>query len=206
VIDDDDLFRQGLVVLLERHGIRVVAKTGVVTDGIRDAARLAPDVVLVDVGMTATSSEGTIQRLAAAAPLTPVLVITDVAEDREVLAVLRAGASGYLLKTASIDQIIEGVHAASRGECSISPSIASRLVDQLRMPNGIRLPGPCTNLTPREREVLMLVALGADNRRIAKTLCLSQHTVNSYVSHILVKLRVENRIQAAVLAVREGLI
>src|SRR5438270_5828137 len=111
-----------------------------------------------------------------------------------------------MLKTASNDQIIEGVNAASRGECLISPSIASRLVNQLRTPNGTSSRPSCADLTVREREVLRLVTLGADNRRIAETLYLSHHTVNSYVSHILAKLGVQNRIQAAVLAVREGLI
>jgi NarL family two-component system response regulator LiaR len=205
VVDDDELFRRGLVVVLERHGIRVVAETAVAIDWIREAARLTPDVVLVDISLNGISAVGAMRRLTAAAPLTRALVLADVADDREVIAVLHAGACGYLLKTSSVGQIIDGVHAASRGECPLSPSIASRLVHLLRT-SSTTPPLVGSDLTPREREVLQLLVHGADNRHIGVALHVSLHTVNSYVSHILVKLQVENRIQAAVLAVRENLI
>lgn len=206
VVDDDELFRHGLVVLLEGHGIRVVAEAAVAMDWIRQAARLMPDVVLIDISLNGIYGASVMQRLTAAAPLTRVLVLADAAEDDEVIALLRGGACGYLLKTTPVGQIIEAVHAASRGECSISPSITSRLVHLLTTTHRTVPPAFAPDLTTREREVLELVARGADNRHIADALYLSQHTVNHYVSHILAKLHVENRIQAAVLAVREGLI
>jgi DNA-binding NarL/FixJ family response regulator len=206
VVDDDELFRRGVVVLLERHGIRVVAETGIAIDWIGEAARLTPDVVLVDIGLNGMSAVKAMRRLTAAAPLTRMLVLADAADDSEVIAVLQAGACGYLLKTSSVDQIIDGVHAASRGECPLSPSIASRLVHLLRTYGSTTLPLAGSDLTARERQVLQLLVRGADNRHIADALHLSLHTVNNYVSHILAKLQVENRIQAAVLAVRENLI
>jgi two-component system NarL family response regulator len=206
VVDDDELFRRGLVVLLERHGIRVVAEAAVAMDWIRDVVRLAPDVVLVDISLNGMGCARAMRRLTAAAPRTRALVLADTADDGEVIAILHAGACGYLLKTSSVGQIIDGVHAASRGECPLSPSIASRLVHLLRSSGTTTPPLFGSDLTAREREVLQLLAHGADNRHIADALHLSLHTVNNYVSHILAKLQVENRIQAAVLAVREHLI
>jgi two-component system, NarL family, response regulator LiaR len=205
VVDDDELFRRGLVVVLERHGIRVVAETAVAIDWIHEAARLTPDVVLVDTSVNGMSGVKAMRRLTAAAPLTRALVLADAVDEREVIAVLHAGACGYLLKTSSVGQIIDGVHAASRGECPLSPSIAGRLVHLLRS-STTTPPLFGSDLTAREREVLELLVHGADNRHIADALHLSLHTVNNYVSHILAKLHVENRIQAAVLAVRENLI
>jgi two-component system, NarL family, response regulator LiaR len=206
VVDDDELFRRGLVVVLERHGIGVVAETAVAIDWVREAARLTPDVVLVDIGLNGMAAVRAIRRLTAAAPLTRALVLADATDDREVIAVLHAGACGYLLKTSSVGQIIDGVHAASRGECPLSPSIASRLIHVLRTSSSSTPPLFGSDLTAREREILKLLVHGADNRHIADALHLSLHTVNNYVSHILAKLQVENRIQAAVLAVRENLI
>jgi two-component system, NarL family, response regulator LiaR len=206
VVDDDELFRHGLVVVLERHGIRVVAQTAATLDWIREAARLTPDVVLVDSSLNGVSAVTAVRRLTAAAPRTRALVLADAADDREVIAVLHAGACGYLLKTSSVGQLIDGVHAASRGECPLSPSIAGRLVHLLRSSSTTTPPLFGSDLTVREREVLQLLVHGADNRHIADALHLSLYTVNNYVSHILAKLHVENRIQAAVLAIRENII
>jgi DNA-binding NarL/FixJ family response regulator len=146
------------------------------------------------------------QRLTASAPLVRVVVLTVLADERYVLDALLAGACGYVLKDAPITQIVEGIRAAARGESLISPRVASRLVRRLREPNE---PGPALSgaeLTARESEVLELLARGMDNPEIARTLYLSQHTVKNHVSSILVKLQVENRIQAAVRAVRGGLV
>jgi DNA-binding NarL/FixJ family response regulator len=123
-----------------------------------------------------------------------------------VMNALLAGACGYLLKDASINQILDGIEAAARGESVISPRIATRLVRRLREPQEIdpRLRGP--EMTARELEVLELLAEGLDNAEIAQALYLSQHTVKNHVSSIMVKLQVENRTQAAVRAVRGGLV
>jgi DNA-binding NarL/FixJ family response regulator len=128
------------------------------------------------------------------------------ANERNVMEVVLAGACGYLLKDAPIDQIVEGIRAAARGESLISPGIASLLMRRLREPQNIEPALASGELTPRELEVLELLSRGMDNPQIAQTLFLSQHTVKNHVSSILVKLQVQNRIQAAVRAVRSGLV
>jgi DNA-binding NarL/FixJ family response regulator len=129
-----------------------------------------------------------------------------VADQRNVTDALLAGACGYLVKDAPIDQIVEGIRAAARGESLISPRIASQLVRRLREPEEVESELAGSELTPRELEVLEMLARGMDNPEIAKALYLSQHTVKNHVSSILVKLQVENRIQAAVRAVRGRLV
>jgi DNA-binding NarL/FixJ family response regulator len=206
VVDDHELFRGGLIELLEERGIEVVGEAGLAADAIQKASDLHPDVVLMDMNMPGMSGIEATQRLAAAAPLTRVVVLTVVADERHVMDALLAGACGYVLKEAPIDQIVEAVQAAARGESMISPRIASQLVQRLRQPPDEAEPALSgAALTPREGEVLQLLARGLDNREIAEALFLSQHTVKTHVSSILVKLQVENRIQAAVRAVRGGL-
>jgi DNA-binding NarL/FixJ family response regulator len=206
VIDDHELFRGGLVQLLEERGIKVIGEAGLAADGIRQACELNPDVVLMDLTMPGMSGIEATQRLSAAAPVVRVLVLTVSADQQSVTDALLAGACGYLLKDAPITQIIEGIRAAARGESSISPRIASQLVQRLRAPTEVEPSLHGAELTPRELEVLELLARGVDNPGIARALYLSQHTVKNHVSSILVKLQVENRIQAAVRAVRGGLV
>jgi DNA-binding NarL/FixJ family response regulator len=206
VVDDHDLFRGNLVALLEERGIRVVGEAALAVDAIRQARELHPDVVLMDLSMPGMSGIEATQRLAAAAPLVRVLVLTVFADDRHVLDALLAGACGYLLKDASIDQIVAGIKAAASGESMISPRVASRLVGLLREPEEATPGLSGAQLTPREYQVLEMLARGMDNTAIAQALNLSQHTVKNHVSSILVKLQVQNRIQAAVRAVRGGLV
>jgi DNA-binding NarL/FixJ family response regulator len=163
-------------------------------------------VVLMDLSMPGMSGIEAIQRLTAAAPQARVVVLTMMTDDQHVMSALLAGACGYLLKDASVDQIVEGIRSAARGESSISPRIASRLIRRLREPESIEPGLSGSDLTPRELEVLELLAKGLDNAEIAQTLFLSQHTVKNHVSSLLIKLQVENRIQAAVRAVRGGLV
>ena len=146
-------------------------------------------------------------RLTTGAPRAHILVLTMMADDNSLMSALQAGACGYLLKDASIHQIIEGVAAAARGESVISPRVATRLVRRMREPSTLEphhLAG--SQLTTRELEVLALVSQGLDNGEIAHALYLSQHTVKNHVSSIMIKLEVENRTQAAVRAVRTGLV
>jgi DNA-binding NarL/FixJ family response regulator len=206
VVDDHELFRRSLIALLEERGIRVVAEAALAAEAISQASELQPDVVLMDLNMPGMSGVEATQRLSAAVPLVNVLVLTVVADDRHVMDALLAGACGYLLKESPIDQIIEGIRAAARRESMISPRVASRLVGRLRDPSEAEPALSGTDLTPREREVLGLLARGMDNSQIAKSLGISQHTVKNHVSSILVKLQVENRIQAAIRAVRGGLL
>ena len=205
VVDDHEMFRRGLVGLLEERGIHVFGEAMLAADAIQQATEMGPGVVLMDLTMPGMSGIEATQRLAAVAPLARVLVLTVSADDRHVMDALLAGACGYLLKDSTVDQIVEGIRAAARGESSISPSIAGHLIRRLREPSEIEpaIAGP--ELTPRELEVLDLVARGLDNSEIAEALFLSQHTIKNHVSSILIKLQVQNRLQAAVRAVRSGL-
>jgi DNA-binding NarL/FixJ family response regulator len=160
----------------------------------------------MDLGMPGMSGIEATQRLTTAAPLARVLVLSVLADDQHVMDALLAGACGYVLKDAPIEQIVEGVRAADRGESLISPRIASRLVRRVREPDKLELPVTGEALTPRELEVLELMVRGLDNCEIAQALYLSQHTVRNHVSSIFIKLQVENRVQAAVRAVRSGLV
>jgi DNA-binding NarL/FixJ family response regulator len=206
VIDDHELFRSGLVGLLEERGIVVAGEAALAADGIRQASELGSGVVLMDLSMPGMSGIEATQRLAAAAPLARVLALTMMTDDRYVMDALLAGACGYLLKDAPIEQIIEGIRAAARGESVISPRIASRLVRFLWRPHESEPGLAGADLTPRELEVLELLTRGLDNSEIGNALFLSRHTVKNHVSSILLKLQVENRIQAAVRAVRGGIV
>jgi DNA-binding NarL/FixJ family response regulator len=206
VVDDHELFRGGLVGLLEERGIRVVADTGLAAQAIQLAADLQPDVVLMDLSMPGMSGIAATQRMAAAAPLVRVVVLTVMEDEAHVTDALLAGATGYLLKDAPISHIVEAIGAAARGESTISPRIAGQLIRALREPNATEVVLSGAPLTAREHEILELIARGMDNPEIAEALYLSPHTVKNHVSSILVKLQVENRIQAAVRAVRSGMV
>ena len=148
------------------------------------------------------------KRLRLVSPVTRVLVLTVSAEEEDVYEVLRAGACGYLLKDSSTAEIVAGIRAAAAGQSLLSPQVAAVLLERIResMPT-VDLPDDVMpKLTAREHEVLSLIATGSDNAEIAERLVISQHTVKNHVSSILVKLEVENRIQAAVYAVRQRLV
>ena len=206
VVDDHELFRRGLVAVLKERGIQVIGEASLAREAITLVTERDPDVILLDLNMPGMSGIEAIHRLTAIAPLKPVVVITVMADEASLMDALLAGACGYVLKDQPIDQIVEGIRAAARGESLISPRMASRLVHRIRAPNHAELPGSDPKLTSRELEVLHFVARGIDNREIANALFLSEHTVKNHVSNILLKLQVENRIQAAVRAVRGQLV
>ncbi len=202
VVDDHEVFRVGLVALLEERGIQVVGEAVRASDAVAQAPELRPDVVLMDLDMPGMSGIEATRHLTTATPSVRVLVLTVLAGDKHVMDALLAGACGYLLKDAPIDQIIDGIYATTRGESLLSPRIASRLVRRLCEPTETEPPFPTPAFTERQQEVLELLVRGIDNQEIAKALFLSEHTVKSHVSSILQKLQVENRVQAAVRAVR----
>jgi DNA-binding NarL/FixJ family response regulator len=206
VVDDHELFRRGLIGLLEERGIQVVGDTALAADALPMASQMGPGVVLMDLTLPGMSGIEATQRLSVTAPLARVVALTVARDDRHVMEALLAGACGYLLKDSPVDQIVEGIRAAARGESSISPQIARHLVRRLREPQQIDPGLTRAELTPRELEVLELLTRGLDNSEIAQALFLSQHTVKNHVSSILFKLQVQNRIQAAVRAVRGGLV
>jgi DNA-binding NarL/FixJ family response regulator len=188
VVDDHDLFRTGLKNLLEGD--------------------LAPDVVIMDLNMPGLTGVETTRQLAGIAPLTRVVVLTISADDDDVMDAVMAGACGYLLKDSSIQDLIAGIQAAAAGESLISPQIASKVLQRLRAQSSSEDAAATirAELSDREIEVLKLIANGNDNAQIARELFISPKTVKNHISNILMKLQIDNRIQAAVYAVRSGIV
>jgi DNA-binding NarL/FixJ family response regulator len=209
VVDDHRLFRGGLRDVLEESGIGIAGEADSGEEAVELAAALSPDVVIMDLKLPGISGAEATRRLLAAEPNLSVLVLTVSAEGEDIDAALAAGARGYLLKDASARELVAGVRAAAAGEAALSPAVASRLVASLRDTRRARDassgPDP-VDLSARELEVLRLISEGLENTQIAQALYISPETVKDHVSNILLKLGVENRIQAAVYAVRAGLV
>jgi len=208
LVDDHDLFRSGLVNLLSEHGLHVVGEAENGDVALRLVRELAPDVVIMDLNMPGPRGVDVIRQITSIAPLTRVVVLTISADDTDVINAVMAGACGYLLKDSSVDQLIAGIRAAAAGESLISPQIAAKMLQMLRAQRSsvdaaetIR-----AELSEREIEVLKLIANGNDNAEIARALFISPKTVKNHISNILMKLQMENRIQAAVYAVRSGIV
>jgi two-component system, NarL family, response regulator LiaR len=208
LVDDHDLFRAGLRNLLEDQGVRVVAEASTGREALAHVRALAPEVVLMDLNMPGMGGVEATREIARIAPLTRVVVLTISDQDGDILEAILAGACGYLLKDSSIDELMRGISAAAIGESLISPQIAAKVLRELRAATPVvkdaeRLR---TELTERELEVLRLIANGKDNAMIAAELHISAKTVKNHISSILMKLQIENRIQAAVYAVRSGIV
>jgi DNA-binding NarL/FixJ family response regulator len=208
VIDDHDLFRTGLRSLLEEEGFEVADASGG-SAGARRARGFAPNVVVMDMNMPEMTGIEAIPVVHAVAPEASVLMLTIATDDERVLAAIRAGASGYLLKNAPLEEIADGIRAAAAGGSIIAPGVAGALVQSVRDAGApatepVAPVGP--DLSAREREVLVLLADGYDNAEIARRLYLSPSTVKNHVSKLLDKLGVENRVQAATFATRSGLV
>jgi DNA-binding NarL/FixJ family response regulator len=208
IADDHDLFRSGLRNLLEEQGVQVAGEAASGTEAVRSVRELAPDVVVMDLNMPGMGGVEATRHIAAIAPLTRVVVLTISDEDADVMDAILAGACGYLLKDASIDELMAGIRAAWRGESLISPTIAAKVLQRVRATSAqpeiadtIR-----SELSDREIEVLKLIANGKDNALIAAELHISPKTVKNHISNILMKLQIDNRIQAAVYAVRSGIV
>ena len=166
------------------------------------AARLRPDVVLMDLVMPRLDGIAAMRVLRERVPGARVIVLTSFLDDDKVLPALRAGAAGYLLKNANPQELARAVRAAHAGEALLDPVVAARLVEAL----AVRDEEPLDRLTPRERDVLQLIARGFPNKRIARQLDVSEKTVKTHVGHVLAKLGVNDRTQAAIVAVRAGLV
>lgn len=210
--DDQRLIREGLRTLLELYvDIEVVGAAG---DGIEAEAlveQARPQVVLMDLRMPRRDGIEATRRITARWPSVQVLVLTTYDDDELVVSAVDAGASGYLLKDVGSDALAEAIRAASRGESPLQPSVARKLLQRLRarpLPESDGAPSleSAEPLTGREREVLRLVARGASNREIADTLSLTEGTVKNYVSAILGKTGARDRTQAALFALRAGMV
>jgi len=208
IVDDHDLFRSGLRNLLEEEGVVIIGEAAAGQDALRIVRDLAPDVVVMDLNMPGMGGVEATRHITAVAPLTRVVMLTISDQDNDVIDAILAGACGYLLKDSSIQELIAGIRAASLGESLISPTIASKVLQRLRASS--RQPEIETTiraeLSDREIEVLKLIANGKDNAMIAGELHISPKTVKNHISNILMKLQIDNRIQAAVYAVRSGIV
>ena len=203
LVDDHAVVREGLRAFLElQDGIVVVGEAADGERAIEAAGRLRPDVVLMDLVMPRLDGVGAMLRLRDEVPESRVIVLTSFAEDDRLLPAIRAGAAGYLLKKVEPRELARAVRAAHAGEALLDPIVAARLVQEIASTAGVR---PGLDITPREREVLELIARGYSNKRIALELAISEKTVKAHVGRLLAKLGVADRTQAAVLAVREGL-
>lgn len=207
IVDDQALFRRGLREHLEASGLDVVGEAEDADGAVALAVETEPEVVLMDVWMPGGSGIDATRRLRVAVPGAQVLMLTVSTEEEVVAEAIMAGACGYLLKDAEGDQILAAIAAAAAGESPLSPRIASALIQRVReqerppASNG----GDRPTLTTRERQVLSLIVEGKENNEIAAELVISSETVKTHVSTILEKLQVDNRVQAAVEAVRAGL-
>jgi DNA-binding NarL/FixJ family response regulator len=209
LVDDDDLMRAGLrAVLHSDDSITIVGEAGDGREAVQSARSLRPDVVLMDVRMPDLDGISATSEVLSAAPEARVVMLTTFEEDDYIFGALRAGASGFLLKRTSPEELIGAIHTVAAGESLLSPSVTRRVVEHMA-----QLPAPdagaggrLEELTPRERDVLEHMARGLSNAEIAAALVVEESTVKTHVSRILMKLRLRDRVQAVILAYESGLV
>lgn len=203
--DDHAVVRQGLRTFLDlQEDIEVVAEAGDGETTIDAARRTQPDVVLLDLVMPGLDGVGALKRLREAGLRARVIVLTSFGDDDKLFAALRAGAAGYLLKDVEPAELVRSIRSVADGHTPLSPTIATRIVEEIAQGGGA--PAQLDDLTPRERDVLVLIARGRSNKVIALELGVAEKTVKTHVSHILAKLGLTDRTQAALYAVRHGLV
>jgi len=208
IADDDDLMRAGLAQILSTDpAIEIVGHAGTGREAIDRARRLAPDVVLMDVRMPDLDGIAATAALAAVAPAARVLILTTFEQDDYIFGALRAGASGFLLKRTRPEDLIAAVHTIAAGDALLSPSVTRRVIDRMGdqpLPDLARRP-ELAELTPRERDVLDLIARGLSNREIGVALTVEESTVRSHVKRILMKLGLRDRVQVVIYAYENGI-
>jgi two-component system nitrate/nitrite response regulator NarL len=213
IIDDHTLLRSGIKLALQRHAelVEVVGEAGDGLEGIKRAKQLKPDLILLDLHMPGIGGLDVLRTLKEDVPETQVIMLTVSENAEDLLETLRAGARGYLLKNIDTGFLLESIQRAARGESVMSPLIAQKFADSLRdlTKNNNEVATPETvpaKLSPREREIIIMLARGSSNKEIAQTLGLSESTIKIHVQGILRKLNIAKRVQAAVYAVEHGLI
>lgn len=213
LVDDQTLVREGIRGLLElADDVEVVAEASDGEEGLAVIAAHDPDVVLLDLRMPRRDGLSLLEELSGSdAPMPPVLVLTTFNDDDLVLRALRAGARGYMLKDVTLDQLVAAIHRLAAGGTLIQPAITAGLLERLGSSTGSASTGGVSlggaqALTPREQDVLGLVAAGFPNREVAEALHLSEGTVKNHVSNILLKLGVRDRTQAVLTAIEAGLV
>ena len=208
VVDDHELFRRGIIMLLgDDPDIEVV---GEAADGIGAtdlAVSTAPDVVLLDVRMPKRTGVEACRAIKEAVPTTKIIMLTVSDEEADLYESVKNGAAGYLLKDSSIEEVAQAIRVVNEGQSLISPSMAVKLIDEFKeMSKPDRGQTPALRLTERELEVLRLVAKGLNNREVAKQLFISENTVKNHVRNILEKLQLHSRMEAVMYAMREKLL
>ena len=210
VVDDHALFRRGLQMVLKSEGdIEVVGEAADGNEAVEKAQESMPDVILMDVRMPHRSGIEATQQIKDLLPHVKILMLTISDEEADLYEAIKAGASGYLLKEISIDEVADAIRSVFAGQSRLSPSMAAKLLQEFaamskRAAEARQLPAP--RLTDREMEVLRLVAQGLNNRDIAKELFISENTVKNHIRNILEKLHLHSRMEAVVYAVREKLL
>ena len=201
LVDDHSVVRQGLQMFLSLDpDLEVVGEASNGTEGIEQVRKLKPDIVLMDLLMPVMDGITAIGQLRKEFPDVEVIALTSVLEDEKVISAVRAGAIGYLLKDTQADELCKAIKAAANGQVQLSPQAAARLVREIKAPDSPE------KLTERETDVLRLLALGRSNKEIANELVIGEKTVKTHVSNILTKLGLTSRTQAALHAVRIGLV
>ncbi|MCW5657768.1 MAG: response regulator [Burkholderiaceae bacterium] len=210
VVDDHTLFRRGLIALLSQHdSVAIVGEAADAGEAQRRAAELRPDVILLDNHLPGVRGVDALPGLRDAAPAARVLMLTVSEDEADLAAALKNGAQGYVLKTIEGDALVEAITRCARGESVVSPELTGKLVTALRNANGAAAAAPSDailTLSPRERDTLRCIARGASNKEIARTLNIAETTVKIHVQHILRKLDLSSRVQAAVYASERGLV
>lgn len=202
IADDHPVVRRGLTLTIEAEkDMRVVGEAENGAGALALIKKHKPDVVLMDLQMPEMNGVEALKRVRSEYPDLPILILTSFSDDAHVFAALRAGASGFLLKEMSGDDLVAAIREAAQGKPQLHPDIAKRLMARAPMPDD-----PFDSLTERERGILKLLAKGKSNKEIAGELSLTEMTVKGYVSDLFVKLGVNDRTQAALIAVRYGLV
>jgi DNA-binding NarL/FixJ family response regulator len=205
--DDHALFRAGIASLLHAWGLEVVGEAANGVEALELTRRLRPDLVLMDIAMPDCDGLEATRLIKAELAETRIVMVTVSDDDEDVFEAVKSGAEGYLLKDMSRDDLRRTLDAVAAGEPALSPALAARILDEFAR---LAREGPAKaaedELTPRERDVLELVAVGATNREMAEALHLSEHTVNFHMKNILHKLHLRNRAQAVAYAIRSGLL
>jgi DNA-binding NarL/FixJ family response regulator len=205
IADDHPFYRQGLARLLTQSGVEVVGEASNGWAAIELVERLAPDVAVVDLNMPEMSGVEVTRRLIERMPASRVLVVSVSAQEDDVTEAILAGASGYVLKDGPVEEVVAGIQAAAAGESLISPRIATTLLERIRHRETAQPELPPVPLSEREVQVLQLVAEGKGNQEIGESLRIGTATVTKHVSSLLMKLQVENRVQAAMRTARHRL-
>jgi DNA-binding NarL/FixJ family response regulator len=208
VVDDHALFRHGLLqVLRTAPDIEVVGEARDALSAIELAAEWLPDVVLMDVRMPGMNGIEAARRIRAAQPAVRILMLTESEEEDDLYGAVRAGATGYLLKEVAIDEIADAIRAVASGQALVSPMMTTKLLSEFNaLSRRVEEEHDARRLTPRELEVLRLIARGLSNKDIATELVIAENTVRNHVRNILEKLEVRSRVEAAMYAVREKLV